>query len=83
MRQLFSAKPKIKIKQKFNIIKKIDDKNTKSDSMETEEKHLNDMNKSGRNNNNIDKYCDIKDDQRKYDQRKNNKKENVKKKVEN
>ena len=51
--------------------------------METEEKHINDMNKSGYNNNNMDKYCDIKDDQKKDDQRKDNKKENVKKKVEN
>ena len=51
--------------------------------METEEKHMNDMNKSRCNNNNIDKYCDIKDDQKKDDQRKDNKKENVKKKVEN
>ena len=46
-------------------------------------RNINDMNKSGCNNNNIDKYCDIKDDQEKDDQRKDNKKENVKKKVEN
>ena len=50
--------------------------------MENEEKHMNDMNKSGYNNNNIDKYCNIKDDQKKDDQMKDNKKENVKKKVE-
>ena len=69
------------LKSKSNK-KKIDNKNTKSDSMENEEKHMNDMNKSGYNNNNIDKYCDIKDDQKKDDQMKDNKKENVKKKVE-
>ena len=74
---------KSKSNKNLTLLKKIDDKNTKSDSMETEEKHINDMNKSGCNNNNIDKYCDIKDDQKKDDQRKDNKKENVKKKVEN
>ena len=74
---------KLKSNKNLTLLKKIDDKNTKSDSMETEEKHMNDMNKSGCDNNNIDKYCDIKDDQKKDDQRKDNKKENVKKKVEN
>ena len=73
---------KSKSNKNLTLLKKIDDKNTKSDSMETEEKHMNDMNKSGCNNNNIDKYCDIKDDQKKDDQRKDNKRENVKK-VEN
>ena len=74
---------KSKSNKNLTLLKKIDDKNTMSDSMKTEEKHMNDMNKSGCNNNNIDKYCDIKDDQKKDDQRKDNKKENVKKKVEN
>ena len=64
---------KSKSNKNLTLLKKIDDKNTKSDSMETEEKHMNDMNKS-RCNNNIDKYCDIKDDQKKDDQRKDNKK---------
>ena len=74
---------KSKSNKNLTLLRKIDDKNTKSDSTETEEKYMNDMNKSGCNNNNIDKYCDIKDDQKKDDQRKDNKKENVKKKVEN
>ena len=74
---------KSKSNKNLTLLKKIDDKNTKSDSMETEEKHMNDINKSGCNNNNIDKYCDIKDDQKKDDHRKDIKRENVKKNVEN
>ena len=74
---------KSKSNKNLILLKKIDDKNTKSDSMETEEKYMNDMNKSGCNNNNIDKCCDIKYHQKKDDQRKDNKKANVKKKVEN
>ena len=60
---------KSKSSKNLTLLKKIDDKNTKSDSMETEENHMNDMNKSRCNNNNIDKYCDIKDDQKKDDQK--------------
>ena len=46
---------KSKSNKDLTLFKKIDDKNAKSDSMETEEKHMNDMNKSGCNNNNVDK----------------------------